>query len=226
MRTVHALLLAACCCLLPAFVRGALVADFDGGVLPEGWLNLSPGPDRNPNWAVVSVLEGVPAGPQAGTHALFSGVATGGEYRDSPHDLLLVRSVPFFLDGSGPLTLYAIAGAAGYNGYSYAPTLGTDPIAFGTLGVALRSPSTGERVLAMRTTNQNANVWTLFQFSEADLAPYVGRQFTLDIIDYYYGGWGAFGVDTIVIPGVLPEPASAATATLLAVALLARRRAR
>lgn len=218
------LLLAASGMAAAAASQAALVFDFDSGALPAGWANLSPGPDKNPNWAVVSVLEGVPAGPQAGGYALFSGVATGGEYRDSPHDLLLARSVPFFLDGSGPLTLYGIAGAAGYNGYSYAPTVGTAPLVFGTMGVALRSPSTGQRVLTLRTTNQNAFAWTLFQFSAVDLAPYVGQQFTLDIIDNYYGGWGAFGVDTITVPGVLPEPATALGLTVGLALLLRRRR--
>lgn len=162
--------------------------DFEGGSFAPNWTLLSSGPDRDPDFAVLSTIS--PPGVPQGTYALASSDPYAS--RDLPHDPLLVRSDRFQLDSSGPLTFVLGAGASG------AVPTGAGP-ANGVQGVALRRVSDGNRVLtaAANFANSTATItWTA-----AQLAPYVGQEFTIDVIDTRNGGWGWMIADDFSVPG-------------------------
>jgi hypothetical protein len=205
----------------------AIFWGFEEGDFGTYWFNLSPGPDRAPDIMIFTgTAEG---GYKARSGSYFLTTANYG--REDYHDPLIARSVPFVLDGGAPLTFYYAGGKSDSDARFpnvVAPPLGTGPIPIDVMGIALRDYYTGERVLSTRFTSGNAGFYTLITWSQAVLAPFVGRVFTLDIYDTYGGeghGWAHFAVDDITIPGHLPEPAAAASALVCGMLLLSRRRA-
>ena len=210
----NALLIPAIACLVALgsqHCRAATVVfDFEEGTFGTNWTNLSVGGDLVPNLGFSNDGEALLSG------SLSLGPLPHGE-RDNAHDPLRVQSMPFFLDASGDLTFLTKGGTGGV----IAPPLGVGAVPAGVQGMALTRASNGERVLSYAATHE-ATVTTI-TWTQAQLAPYVGQQMTLDVYDTRVGGWGWFSVDDITVPGstmVIPEPSSIVLALLGALALV------
>ena len=82
--------------------------------------------------------------------------------------------------------------------------LGSDPFDpfssnAGYLGVALVDVATGQRVLTERKDSRSM-AFTRYGWTQAELAPFVGGQFALELIDNFSGSWGYLALDSIEIP--------------------------
>lgn len=114
-----------------------------------------------------------------------------------------VRSPAFQLDGSGPLTVRLWGGKANAACATNVSAVPANAISgAGFKGVALRDVATGNYVLSLYQTSDGANAD--YSLSVSDLAPYAnnGKTYTLDFLDYDYGGWGWVGLDNVTIPGI------------------------
>lgn len=196
--------------------RGATISlDFEEGAFGTNWFNLSSGADLVPNLGFSNAGEAL----QAGSWSL--GPLPHGE-RDNPHDQLHVRSLAFQLDGSGDLTVDLKGGRGG----AQAPDLGTGTISSNVLGVALTRASDGARVLSAASTFQGTI--TTVTWDQATLQPFAdeaGETWTLDIYDTRTeGGWAWLSVDSISVPGVVPEPSTFALTALSLLGIARRRR--
>lgn len=188
-------LLGTCALLLAAFpaLSATLTYDFGGGL--QGWTQLG-GPTIRNAW-------------NSGGNA-WGATANGSIYGydgDDTYDVTYwVRSPVFQLDGSGPLTVHL------WGGLSHAACAANESLVppdaqnnSGFKGVALREVATGNFVKTLSLTSGGQNMD--LSLSVADLAPYAnnGKMYTLDFLDYDYGGWGWVGMDNVTIPGILME---------------------
>ncbi|MGC6426282.1 MAG: LamG domain-containing protein [Akkermansiaceae bacterium] len=174
--------------------------DFDDGTL-QGWTTVLP---ADPNTAPLSFISSTApvnrVQPESGTHFLAPSPWSG---RDTPHETLYVRSPEFFLSSAGDLTFFMAGGSASAN----LPATDADVLATpntlesGAMFVGLRRVSDGAFVLQKRRGG-NGNNWVPHAFTAAELAPFLGEKFTLDLVDTNSGGWGWTGLDTVSIPGV------------------------
>jgi autotransporter-associated beta strand protein len=85
------------------------------------------------------------------------------------------------------------------------------------MGVALENVSTGAFVLTLAGAG-NSSSWQAESFTQAQLAPYVGGTYTLDLINQYSGGWGWIALDTVSIPAVQGSSNLLPVATALSIA--------
>lgn len=215
-----------------AFVTSAFVAnaktmtfDFEEGAFGTYWFDMTAsedGPNINLNFSSendVVITGNYSLGP------------ADYDDRDKNHaGTLHVRSIPFYLDGSGDLTWNAMAGHAS----ALAPELGTGDMTLNVLGIALTRVSDGERVLSAAINTQTTATITAGSFTAAQLLPFVGESgetWTLDAYDRYAeslgtgNGWESLNLDDIVVPGFLvPEPASIMLCLLGLFGLVMRRK--
>jgi hypothetical protein len=113
------------------------------------------------------------------------------------------RSPEFYLNNLGDLTFMLDGGqsplAAPGVPPSEIPEAAIDGGGFA--GLALRDVATDTYLMSKRHAG-NGN-WQTASFTAAELAPYAndGRKYTVDYIDYNYGGWGWTYMDNVSIPG-------------------------
>lgn len=205
--------------LLPLYVwsltlpaSATLIFDFDDGTL-QGWEVVGPAPSGT-TFGVTSETAG---GFPVGTSGSFRLGPMPWTARDGAHDLFLLRSPEFILDGSGDLTVDMIAGQGGGTTQAVMPSLPSDlapttaDAGVHAMGFGLRRVSDDSYVLTLQRSVNDAS-WSSSSITAVELAPYVGAgSYTLDYFDSYAGGWGWTGADTIVIPATqVPEPSSLA----------------
>lgn len=166
-----------------------------GSFDPARWQAVAGGGGNS--WAIVNSCAGY-AGP-VGSYMLG---LTDGNARDDAHNLLIARSQPFEL-GPGDLTFKIQGGQS--SGVIPTGLVSLNPVGSGSgyMGVALRDDVTGEFLLTDRRDG-NSNSWQDQGWTAAQLAAFLGRTVTLDVIDNYVGGWGWIGVDAFAIPNSLP----------------------
>ena len=179
-----------------------------------GWVDLAPG-----TWTMDPAINGGVIQPPSGNNNLF-GIRTGstqvdpvGGSTDWHLNTLWLRSPQFYLDGTGDLTAQMARGRA--NTTAPVDDLSVPYAAInggGWKGVALRDITTGVFVLAKPRTNTGDGMVTV-TFTAAELAPYVGGGFTLDLINSDYGSWGWLSMDNVSIPGVTSKSLISAAST-------------
>jgi hypothetical protein len=126
-----------------------------------------------------------------------------GGQNDNHLNTLWLRSPQFTLDGSGDLTAQMARGMA--HGPAPANDTSVSYIAdssAGWKGVSLRRVSDGVFLLSKPRTSEGDTMVTV-TFTAAELAPYVGVNCTLDLINAGRGGWGWLSMDNVSIPGTL-----------------------
>jgi len=151
----------------------------------------------NPSWAKPYMYEDCRAHSfPLSKHFLSSAVPWG--VRDHTHAPLLLRSYPFVL-GSGPLTFWMFGGCKEdcTDPASYYLKKGSGPIGTVT-GVALRTTEDGVRIAV--ATSDNEHEWQQDTWTTEDLAPFVGKEVTIDIHDSRSGAWGWFSIDDFEVP--------------------------
>ena len=184
------------------------LADFEDGLL-SGWSNrywngntwITLDPD-------VTVIPGDRAGFGNTADGAWSEPAIDGKSitikngdKDFTTDVLWARSQAFLL-GAGDITLDAKGG----NGNSdVAPTTEEEVLTSadgnGWAGVVIRDANTGAFLLTQRWPAAFGGGLTMV-ISQSDLAAFVGRSVTIDIIDSYAGGWGWIAFDNVRYPQV------------------------
>jgi hypothetical protein len=195
--------------------------DFNNGTL-QGWHNRVWNPALNGGagaWADLAPNVTDPAPivlqPPSTDDQVFGNSGTqidpiGGQ-NDNHLNTLWLRSPQFVLDASGPLTVQMARGKA--HGTAPANDASVSYIANGTTGwkgVMLRRVSDGVFVVAKPRINEGDAMVTV-TFSAAELAPYVGVNCTLDLINSEHGGWGWLSMDNVSIPGAVVQPAKLTT---------------
>jgi len=171
--------------------------DFDVDL--GGWTNIGGGTNV---WAV----GGAGRSPDLGIQNLPQYVSPDvWSTRDDSTSVLWLRSPQFQIRISASLTFALTGGKHGTPpaNESEVPT-GEGATAGGYQFVGLRDVLTGDFVLtAQKDVNPNGTAWIWAGWTEAQLAPYLndGKNYTLDAIDQYVGGWGWFGLSRTRIPG-------------------------
>jgi len=197
-----ALLLASCGTAL-----AVIHFDFEGPS-DQGWTDVltSSVANANTDWNVVTSW---PRGP---AHSGSAGVApgtganpNGWNQRDGANAPFVFRSPAFNLEGSGDLTYWMFGGRSNGPAPGNFSGLGVGPRT-DFLGVALRDNSTGDYVLAKgkeaaANGSNNGDHWAMVAMTQAELAPYVGGSYTLDLIDDKDNGWGWGLLDDVTVPG-------------------------
>ena len=186
--------------------RATIVYNFDGPS-EQGWTDVlvSAVADANTDWDAVDTDTFAGRDPQAGDGwiAAATSGAGGWDQRDGDNDPFVLRSPTFYLDNSGDLTFYFQGGQQG----GAAPANFSGLGGTGFLGLALREEATGNYVLSEHR-GSNDDGWVAKSFTAGQLAPFVGGQYTLDMIDDKKGGWGWGGLDTVEIPGTSLPPST------------------
>ena len=137
-----------------------------------------------------------------------------GGNNDNHLNTLWLRSPQFTLDASGNLTAQMARGIA--HGGAPANEASVSYIANGTTGwkgVALCRVSDGVFVLAKPRTGSEGDTMVTVTFTATELAPYVGVNCTLDLINSENGGWGWLSMDNVSLPGTLVQSAKLAVAS-------------
>ncbi|MCF7730817.1 MAG: hypothetical protein K9N23_03980 [Akkermansiaceae bacterium] len=196
--------------------------NFNDGTL-QGWHNrvwdatAGAWTDLEPNVTTMpaTINDGVIQPPSADNYlfAVKDGVVVpSGGQNDNHLNTIWLRSPQFYLDGSGDLTVQLAKGIA-----RTSPPANESEVPYaavtdaGWMGVVLCRVSDGSFLLAKsKTQGQNDAMWTT-TFTESELAPFVGLQCTVNVINSDRGGWGWLTMDNVSIPGgitqtVLPSP--------------------
>jgi hypothetical protein len=178
------------------------VWDLNANAGAGGWVSLNPNVTAMPGTINSGATQ-----PPSGDNNLFGNNGTqvdpvGGQ-NDNHLNTLWLRSPQFTLDGSGDLTAQMARGRA----HGSVPTddQSVPYVADGTTGwkgVLLRRVSDGTFVLAKPRTSEGDTMVTV-TFTAAELAPFVGVNCTLDLINSERGGWGWLSMDNVSIPGAL-----------------------
>ena len=170
---------------------------FDDGTL-QGWT------DVNPSGTYKFVAQdgtGTDTGA-AQTLPYFVGINNWAE-RDNNTSTIWIRSPKFKIVTEGDLTFYLSggmgAGVAALPQYDSGVPVPEGAVGTGFEGVALRDDATGEFLLKASRAS-NANIWTPFSFNVSAYRN-DGKYYTLDLIDFYAGGWGFVALDSVRIPG-------------------------
>ena len=138
-----------------------------------------------------------------GTYAVGNGyryISFRGDSRDNSTSVLWIRSTSFVLGSDGDLSLSMKGGAGGSD---TAPTseleVATSANSTGWAGVVLRDANTGAFLITKRASGGADNFSTL-TFTQSELASFVGRTITVDVIDSYAGSWGWISFDNLSYP--------------------------
>ncbi len=180
-----------------------------------------PAPVPGPTWHPTRpITYPITLQPPSGDDNVFGNNGTQvdpvGGNTDNHLNTLWLRSPQFTLDGSGDLTAQMARGkahgSAPANDASVSYIAVDDTAGTGWKGVALRRVSDGVFVLAKPRTSEGDTMVTV-TFTAADLAPYVGGNFTLDLINSERANWGWLSMDNVSIPGTLVPSTKLAAAT-------------
>ena len=168
------------------------------------WVDLAPNLQTMPN----SVNDGV-IQPPSGNNNLFGNTGAqvdpiGGNI-DNHLNTLWLRSPILKLAGGGNLSAQMARGMA--HGSAPANDASVSYIAASTAwkGIALRTVSNGVFALAKPRTAEGNGMGTV-TFTQEELAPFVGLDCTLELINSERGGWGWLSMDNVAIP-VAPSTA-------------------
>lgn len=205
--------------------------DFDDGT-NQGWTNALTSLGDAPIGYEASNRPDVPFPVHSGAFRVIPeipGAFFGTE--DTHHDTLVFRSPEFILGLGGSVSFYLSVGT----GSAATPTadfasLPSSSSTSGFEGVALRRVSDGAYVLSARRSVNDAWAWDNFVFTNTTLASnsLLGIPLTLDLIDYFEGGYGWVALDSVTLEDVVvaPEPALACLMATALAGLGAARRAR
>lgn len=204
--------------------------DFDDGT-NQGWVNVLVSPGDPPTGYEASNRTDALAPALSGSYRVLPQIpGPFSPTEDSHHDTLVFRSPQFVLGPSGSISFYLSVGT----GFAAAPaaSFASLPLSSsfaGFEGIGLRRASDGAYVLSARRSTNNAFAWDNFVFSNASLASnsLLGVPLTLDVIDYFEGGYGWVALDNVTINDwvAVPEPSTALLLGGGLAALLAIRRA-
>jgi len=204
--------------VLPPPPPPPLTYHFDGPD-DQGWTDVltSSAPNANTDWNTVTSWPRGPAERGDGGVAPGTGANPNGwNQRDGANDPFVFRSPAFTLD-TGEISFYLFGGMPNGPAPANFSDLGVGPRT-DFLGLALRDDSTGAYVIAKGKTG-NGDFWEKVTFTAAELAPYVGGVYTLDLIDDKDDGWGWGLLDSVTVPmraTIIPEPATLLVWSLLA----------
>jgi autotransporter-associated beta strand protein len=183
---------------LSGSVTGTVAYNFDNGTL-QGWSTVMSGAYSFVPMSTANNNGGV-SGAQSGLYWVSDSNGTIGG-RDYEGNTQFIRS-PQFILGSGNLTFYLAGGShAALPANASSVIASPNTSSSGYMGVALENVSTGAFVLALAGAGDSSS-WQAESFTQAQLAPYVGGTYTLDVINQYSGGWGWITLDTVSIPAV------------------------
>jgi hypothetical protein len=203
---VRALVMACAVAILTTGAASAAIISYNfSGPSTQGWTTVSGSPTPYQYGAVLSGDIG-PQDGLGGNHGFI--VRTPNGDGNVQHTTMWVRSPVFTLDNTGPLSFYLSGGVGGSQSPTGDGDIASSSSGSGFMGAALRDLA-GNFVLTMKRSS-NSPSWEYESFTQAQLAPYVGNAYTLDLIDSYHGTYGWNALDTIAIPGTpgTPEPAT------------------
>ncbi len=166
-----------------------------------GWVDLAPNVQTMPG-----TINGGAIQPPSANDNLFGNPNNHVEYIGGSNDNHLntqwLRSPVFKLAAGGDLTAQMGAGRA----HGPAPAndasvnyAATGDGTTGWKGIALRTVSDGVFVLAKPRTSEGGGMNTV-TFTQSELAPFVGIDCTLELINSENGGWGWLSMDNVAIP--------------------------
>ena len=176
--------------------------NFDNNTL-QGWTNVGQGTTNQ----FISRSGGDPGGGQ--TQPNFIGIDNW-DNRDGSPSTLWAQSPAFYLNSEGDLTFYLCGGGGTGNQPSNANQvpLGEGANGGGFMGAALEDMSNGNFVWI--TNGNGGGGWQQNTIPAATLAGLnQGDKYTLNLIDYYSGGWGWTGIDSVSVPGSITSNAPA-----------------
>ncbi len=181
---------------LSGIITGTVAYNFDDGTL-QGWSTVMSGAYSFLPMSTANNNGGMSAA-QSGSYWVSDSDGVVGN-RDSEGNTQFIRS-PQFILGSGNLTFYLGGGShAALPANASSVLASPNTSSSGYMGVALENVSTGAFVLTLAGAGDNSS-WQAESFTQAQLAPYVGGTYTLDLINQYNGGWGWIALDTVSIP--------------------------
>lgn len=121
--------------------------------------------------------------------AMFNTASTA---RDDRHPNSILRSIPFTIDPGTSISATTVGGVGGLSSVQdmLANYTGMSSNQ-GFIGIALRSAETDHWLLSKRRRGRDANAEEVLEFTSEELAPFVGKVVTFDMVDMYAGdtGW-------------------------------------